>query len=129
MLDGLAEAEGALRALGVPLFLLQGVAPDVLPAFVKAHAARAVVSDFSPLRMATAWQSGLAAALDKGWELPFPAHFTPPLPLFASAITDFDAVWCGVVWWCSATCGAAVSGGRTQRSAVLAGDDRRRARR
>jgi len=55
MLKGLKEAEQECRQLGISFHLLTGYAKDVLPVFVKDNNLRAVVTDFSPLRVPREW--------------------------------------------------------------------------
>jgi deoxyribodipyrimidine photo-lyase len=64
MLDGLAEVEEDLRALGIPFTLLLGDAAEVLPDFASSIGAGAVTCDFSPLRPSRRRRDALAESLD-----------------------------------------------------------------
>lgn len=63
MLKGLAQAEGRLKAAGIPFHLLFGPPEDTLPNFAARHNAGAVVTDFDPLRLKQAWKKKIAVRL------------------------------------------------------------------
>ncbi|PVD18297.1 hypothetical protein C0Q70_20846 [Pomacea canaliculata] len=69
MLKGLAEVEKECRNLDISFYLLMGKAKDVLPEFIKNHHIGGVVTDFSPLRIPSAWVTELSALLPK--DVPF----------------------------------------------------------
>ena len=64
MIKGLRETEGHLRDLNTPFYLLLGDPVVNVPAFARQHGARALVTDFSPVRIAKTWYLQVAAALD-----------------------------------------------------------------
>lgn len=64
MIKGLQETEGHLRGLNVPFHLLMGDPVVNVPAFARQHGARALVTDFSPVRIAKTWFTQVAAVLD-----------------------------------------------------------------
>lgn len=63
LLAGLEETRQELAALGIPLFVLPGDPPATLASFCADHDARAVVTDFDPLRVKRAWLDQAAGAL------------------------------------------------------------------
>lgn len=63
MLKGLQEVETALRDLNIPFFLLQGEPETEFLCFAGKVKAGAVVTDFSPLRIAGKWKSAIARRL------------------------------------------------------------------
>ena len=63
MLKGLAQVEARLAAAGIPFHLFFGPPEDTLPAFISAHNAGAVVTDFDPLRLKTHWKKTVAKRL------------------------------------------------------------------
>ena len=66
MLRGLKELEARLSEISqkkVAFFLLEGEPTETLPALAAETGARAVVSDFSPLRLNRAWKRGVAERL------------------------------------------------------------------
>jgi len=67
MLDGLKEAEAALGKKDIPMFVLTGEAPQVLPGFIRKSGAGAVVTDFDPLRIKRRWKEEVMG----GTEVPF----------------------------------------------------------
>lgn len=67
MLDGLEQLEENLQKIGVPFTILLGEPEKVLPAFIQEHQVSALVTDFSPLRLAREWR----AAVAKKIEIPF----------------------------------------------------------
>ena len=56
MLRGLEALEENLSNLNVSFLLLDGPSPDTLPAFIKKHDVRLLVTDFDPLRIKKAWK-------------------------------------------------------------------------
>ncbi len=63
MLDGLREVEGRLRRKGIAFAVLYGDPVREIPRFAKKHRARAVVTDFDPIRIKREWTREAAAAL------------------------------------------------------------------
>jgi len=59
MIDGLAELAQRSHALGIPFFLLQGDPSQEIPDFIEAKAIGALVTDFSPLRLARQWKAAV----------------------------------------------------------------------
>ena len=66
LLRGLREMEPALRALGVPFFLLEGDPATTVPAFLREQGAQLVVADMCPLRPRTQWREAVARDLPAG---------------------------------------------------------------
>lgn len=62
MLRSLESVDRKLRDRGIPFVLLQGNPEESLPGFLFRHAVRAVVADFSPLRLHRQWQQHAAAS-------------------------------------------------------------------
>ena len=77
MLRGLAEAEAALRARGIPFHLLLGDPAAVVPEFLHAIAAGVCVTDFDPMRPKIAWKRAVAEAF-AGALLEVDAHNVVP---------------------------------------------------
>ena len=63
MLRGLKQVEADLARLHIPFRLLLGDPPAMLPTYVAAIGASALVTDFSPLRTSRAWKESVAEAL------------------------------------------------------------------
>jgi len=66
LLRGLREMEPALKALGVPFFLLEGDPKATVPALLCDHDAQLVVADMCPLRTRTQWREAVARDLPTG---------------------------------------------------------------
>jgi len=64
MLKGLEEVEQQLREKDIPLILLTGDCTVNIPDAVKSEKAIALVSDFSPLRIATMWITKVTESLN-----------------------------------------------------------------
>lgn len=64
MIKGLRETEGHLRDLNIPFHLLLGDPVVNVPAFAQQHGARALITDFSPVRIAKTWFTKVAEVLD-----------------------------------------------------------------
>jgi len=79
MLRGLEEVERDLKALRIPFALLKGSPVDTLSGFVIEHNVAAVVSDFSPLRIALEWKQGLLAKLPSIPLIEIDAHNVVPV--------------------------------------------------
>lgn len=65
MLRGLAEVEQALRKFKIPFTLLIGSPDDVLADWIAEHPAKAVVCDFSPLKISRSWKNQVTEQLKK----------------------------------------------------------------
>lgn len=63
MLRGLQETFSELEAAGIPAILLQGDATETVPALAKELNVAAVVSDFSPTRIAVEWKTKVSTTL------------------------------------------------------------------
>jgi deoxyribodipyrimidine photo-lyase len=63
MLRGLMRVEEDLSALGIPFRLLLGSASEQVSAYANGVGAAALVTDFSPTRVALAWKRGVAESL------------------------------------------------------------------
>merc|ERR1711871_461492 len=62
----MGEMEPALKALGVPFFLLEGDPKVTVPALLRDHDAQLVVADMCPLRPRTQWREAVARDLPAG---------------------------------------------------------------
>lgn len=60
MLKGLSQVEARLAAAGISFHMLMGPPHETLPAFVAAHNAGSVVTDFDPLRLKIQWATAVA---------------------------------------------------------------------
>jgi len=63
MFNGLQQVESDLRALNIPLVLLQGEPEATLPHFCAQMKAGAVVTDYSPLKISRRWKNAVAQRL------------------------------------------------------------------
>ncbi len=59
LIQGLSAARRDLAARGIPFLLLDGEPDRTLPAFCEQRGVSAVVTDYDPLRVKTAWRAGV----------------------------------------------------------------------
>lgn len=64
MLRGLRQVEMDLAALGIGFRVLLGAPDDTVPEFVREHSVKALVCDFSPLRISVGWKKAVAKKLE-----------------------------------------------------------------
>jgi deoxyribodipyrimidine photo-lyase len=64
MLTGLREIEDSLKQKNMPFFLLSGSPEDQVPAFAVRYSVGAIVTDFDPLRIKSAWKKAVARKID-----------------------------------------------------------------
>lgn len=64
MLRGLKQVERTLGTLSIPFFLLTGSPEKEIPRFLEEHRARALVADFSPLRISRGWKNAVAEKIE-----------------------------------------------------------------
>jgi deoxyribodipyrimidine photo-lyase len=64
MLSGLREIEDSLKQKNMPFFLLSGSPVDQVPAFAVRYSVGAIVTDFDPLRIKSAWKKAVARKID-----------------------------------------------------------------
>jgi deoxyribodipyrimidine photo-lyase len=64
MLTGLREIEDSLKQKNMPFFLLSGSPEDQVPAFASRYSVGAIVTDFDPLRIKSAWKKAVARKID-----------------------------------------------------------------
>jgi deoxyribodipyrimidine photo-lyase len=64
MLTGLREMEDRLKQKNMPFFLLSGSPEDQVPAFAVRYSVGAIVTDFDPLRIKSAWKKSVARKID-----------------------------------------------------------------
>jgi deoxyribodipyrimidine photo-lyase len=67
MLKGIKEVEEDLRKLDIPFFLLEGKPEDSIPEFIEKNNIKAIVTDFSPLKVSRKWKKDVFQKID----LPF----------------------------------------------------------
>jgi deoxyribodipyrimidine photo-lyase len=63
MLRGLEEVENELRRLNIPFLVRPGDPCAILPALIQKLGAAKLVTDFNPLRIKTAWEKAISAAI------------------------------------------------------------------
>jgi len=64
MLRGLEEVERDLALKNIAFFLLAGAPGQVLPAFLRKHGARFLVTDFDPLKIKRRWRMTVGRSID-----------------------------------------------------------------
>ncbi len=63
LLKGLQQVESRLQELSIKFSLVMGHPEEMVPLYVTEHKIKAVVVDFSPLRVPLAWVTGVGSKL------------------------------------------------------------------